>query len=266
MTSNSYLDYVDLKCFYGISFYKTELEIDNNKSGVIYTNDNLSKFKIGDKLPLKTRYYYYPKDFYIYDYVSNSELLYIVKNGAYSGFINIRDIDFDLKNSYVINIDGTEVLNIDLKEDLLALSEDWDRCKQEYSDIKDKYFPEGEVCMILNNPIEHDRLKYLFKEDAKDVFNDFKELWLKKDKYYIEKRYGVLIEALKNLFWELKEDEELSEREKYHMLSLAYEEYDVFTYMNLDAKNKYLNLFNHVSEIYIDNIVEMVEEYINMLE
>ena len=50
------------------------------------------------------------------------------------------------------------------------------------------------------------------------------------------------------------------------MLSLAYEEYDVFTYMNLDAKNKYLNLFNHVSEIYIDNIVEMVEEYINMLE
>ena len=93
--------------------------------------------------------------------------------------------------------------------------------------------------------------------------NDFKDIWVKEDEFYIEKRYGVLVEAVKNLYWDLKYNTELSNEEKSFSLSLAYEELDVFSYKHKDAKDKYLKLFDSTPEFYVNNIISMAEEFIN---
>ena len=55
----------------------------------------------------------------------------------------------------------------------------------------------------------------------------------------------------------------MSDKDKAFNLSLAYEELDVFSYAHKDAKDRYLKLFDFVPEFYLNNIITMVEEFIN---
>ena len=263
MSLCDYLEDKGVTCFYGISFYKTEYEIDNKKSGVASTCEETRFFHTGDKLPLKTNYYLYPKDFFIYDYISNERIIHIVEDETYKGYKCVDECDIDYSNSYVVSANGLEILDIKSKNDLIELQNHWNECKQRYADIKLKYFPNGDVSMFMSNITKYNELKPLCNRELDAVVEEFKTIWVKEDEFYIEKRYGVLIEALKNLYWDLKDVLNLSDKEKAFSLSLAYEELDVFLYANKDAKERYLKLFDFVPEFYVNNIINMVEEIIN---
>lgn len=258
-----YLEDKCVKCFYEISFYKTGYEIDNNKSGITYVGGNFKTFKIGDKLPLKTNYYFYPQNFYIYDYTTGEAIIHIVENEIYKGYTSVENINLDFENAYIINSNGLEILDIKSKSDFYEISKHWSDCKKEYSDISLKYFPQGTLSMFMHNTTEYNRRKPLFDKEIDIILNDFKDIWVKEDEFYIEKRYGVLVEAVKNLYWDLKNNTELSNEEKSFSLSLAYEELDVFSYKHKDAKDKYLKLFDSTPEFYVNNIISMAEEFIN---
>lgn len=263
MSLYDYLEDKCISCFYGISFYKTEYEIDNKKSGVTYVCEGSRFFQTGDKLPLKTNYYLYPKDFYIYDYISNEGIIHIIEDEIYKGYKHINECEIDYNNAYIINANGLEILDIKSKNDLIELQNHWNECKQRYTDIKLKYFPNGDAAMFMSNISKYNELKPLFIEESDKVIEEFKTIWVKEDEFYIEKRYGVLVEAIKNLYWDLKDDTTMSDKDKAFNLSLAYEELDVFLYKYKDAKEKYLKLFNFVPEFYLNNIIAMVEEIIN---
>lgn len=263
MSMHDYLEDKCVTCFYGISFYKTEYEIDNKKSGVSYNCEETRFFQIGDKLPLRTNYYLYPKDFYIYDYISNEKIIHIVEDETYKGYKCVDECDIDYPNAYIISANGLEILDVRSKDDLIELQNHWNECKQRYADIKLKYFPNGDAAMFMSNMTKYNELKPLFIEESDKVIEEFKTIWFKEDELYIEKRYGVLVEALKNLYWDLKDNTYMSDKDKAFNLSLAYEELDVFSYAHKDAKDRYLKLFDFVPEFYLNNIITMVEEFIN---
>ncbi len=252
-----------VKCFYEISFYKTEYEIDNNKSGITYISGNSKSFEVGDKLPLKTNYYLYPKDFYIYDYTSNDRIIHVIENEIYKGYVSIENIDLDFENAYIINSDGLEILDIKSKDDFYEIANHWSDCKKEYSNLSLKYFPQGTLSMFMHNTVKYNQVKPQFDKEIDAVLKDFRDIWVKEDEYYIEKRYGTLVEAIKNLYWDLKNNDELSDKEKSFSLSLAYEELEVFSHKHEDAKERYLKLFDSTPEFYVNNIISMAEKFIN---
>lgn len=262
MVLHDYLNDKPIKCFYNISFHKTIYDIDNNKSGIYYVNDDSRFFYKGDKLPTKTNYYFYPDDFYIYDYTSDELIVHIVKDNIYMGYESIDSISIDFSNAYIINIDGLEILDIKSKDDFYEITNHWKNCKEEHNRLTNKYFPGGLLSTFMGNTNTFNEAKPLFDKELEIVLDEFKIIWVKEDEFYTEKRYGVLVEAVKNSYWDIKSDSDLSNKEKISSLSLAYEELDTFVKANTDAKERYLKLFNFVKEIHINNIISMVEKYL----
>lgn len=263
MILQDYLNDKPIKCFYDISFHKTAYDIENNKSGIYYIQNQSRFFYKGDKLPIKTSYYIYPSNFYIYDYTSEESIIHIIKNETYTGYEPIKDISIDFQNSFIINIDGSEILDIKSRDDLYELANHWKICKEEHKRLNDKYFPNGLLSTFMGNTNAFNKAKPLFNKEWEAVLEEFKVIWVKEDEFYIEKRYGVLLEAVKNLYWDLKGDKYMSDKEKIDSLSLAYDELTMFTERNNNAKERYLKLFNHIEEIHTNNIISMIEKYLN---
>ena len=263
MVLNDYLNDKPIKCFYDISFHKTAYDIDNNKSGVYYIQNESRFFYEGDKLPTKTNYYLYPDDFYIYDYTSEEFIIHIIKNNTYIGYKPIENITIDYNSSYIVSMDGLEILDIKSKDDFYEITNHWKSCKEEHRRLSDKYFPKGLLSTFMGNTNTFNEAKPLFNKEWEVILDEFKIIWVKEDEFYTEKKYGILLEAVKNLYWDLKGDKALSDKERIFRLSLAYEEFDVFTELNKNAKEMYLKLFNHVQEVHINNILSMIEKYLS---
>lgn len=258
---NDYLNDKPIKCFYDISFNKTIHDINNNKSGVNYVQNESRSFKIGDILPTKSSYYYYPDNFYIYDYTSDEHILHIIEDNIYKGYKTVDDIEIDYDNSYIVNMNGLEILDIKSKSDFYDISKHWEYCKKEHEELNKKYFPRGILNTFMTNINTFNKVKPIFDKELENVLEEFKIIWLKEDKYFIEKKFGVLVESIKNLYWELKSDKDLSDEERLDSLSLAYEEFDSFNKLYSDAKEKYLKVFKSIKEVHINNIISMVEKF-----
>lgn len=259
---NDFLNDRPIKCFYSISFNKTSHDIDNNKSGVHYVQSESRRFYKGDLLPTKTSYYHYPDDFYIYDYTSSENIIHIVKDNRYQGYKDIDSVDIDYANSYIVNMNGLEVLDIKSKNDLHEISKHWAECKINYDTVTQKYFPQGIMSMFMTNTNTFNKVKPLYDKETEDILNEFKIIWVMEDEFYIEKKYGVLIESIKNVYWDIKSDNDLTEEEKLYSLSLVYDELNELLELHPDAKERYLKAFHSMKEVYINNILSMVDDFI----
>lgn len=265
MCFQDYLGNMPIRCFYKVIFYKDSMDVDNRVSGVSYLDGDSRFFKIGDRLPLISSYFKYPNDMLIYDYKGNDEIIHIIKDGVYMGNKAISELPNELlKESHIISSDGREILNIKNKNDIKKLKDDWILFSEEYNALTKEFFPRGKAIMYMSDKFEYNKIKPKFELKYKEISHRFKDKWIKKDKYLEEKHYGALLEALKNSYWELKYNNEISHKEKIFRLSLIYEEIEIFLNLKCDIEDRYLSHFKNVSLNYINNIKSMAESFIGI--
>lgn len=116
-----YIEGVPVKCFYVPVFSKTV-----NKDDLInYMYGKSRKFKIGDKLPLQTIWYKYPKNLIILSFKDGIHMAHIVKNGVLCDNKCLLGVDENIFDDIdmVINSDG-DFINIRSYEDMCLYMND----------------------------------------------------------------------------------------------------------------------------------------------
>lgn len=125
-----YIEGVPIRCFYIPVFSKSEKRDDL----ITYMYGKNRKFKIGDKLPINTMWYRYPKNLMILNLKDGKYMAHIIKDGVLWDNKYVGGVDKNIFNEIeaVINSDG-DFININSYEDMELYIEDMNK----YMDIVD---------------------------------------------------------------------------------------------------------------------------------
>lgn len=194
-----YLNGDQVKCFYIPNMYVDVDPLFRTKEKILdiwNIGGNLKGYKNGNRVPYKSLYYYYGKNFIIFncDHFEGTEsIIHIIENGKLLASYDIDEIpNIDISKFNVFDKYG-EQLNIKTVEDFLlyqnekvsSYKEYIERTKdssKEFAEIMKKYHTEKEDCKKNFQEIEK-RLKEIEKisnKAARDCFTPVTNKWVTK--------------------------------------------------------------------------------------
>lgn len=195
-----------VKCFYSIAFWNGDyFAFENNGFGnTTHIGGELRGFNIGEKLPITTRFYKYPKDFCIFDFRSFDSAVHVIRDGIYDKFISPDKIQRTDILPYWIDNYGRQI-NITSENDFKKIERDFKKHTEKILEVLREY----DLIGLLNKAaeVEENSSEY---EDIMAKYNLFSEKKQEKllsitimDKWYAdeiasfakEKQFGEFIVA-----------------------------------------------------------------------
>lgn len=234
-----YLGGEQIKIFYTPIFESKD--IITGKPGTWHSGGGMRSFNEGDKLPLKTLYYKYPDNFVVFDY-EYSNNVWIIENGRFKELKNYDDLIKKDLGDAVYDYCGDE-LNIKTVEDFQTIKKDFQITEKLYNKLENELFPKGLFETIETNITEYNKKRNQLEKIRESTWGEFRKKWYIKDKYYLEKQFGELLEC--------------------YLLLFADKDSEIFEWYN--PKQRYLDCKKALKD-FIQEHEGIVERYIKWLD
>lgn len=187
-------DYINgnqIKCFYTPLFYVCDILEDNY---INHSGGSLTGFNTGCKVPFKTMYYNYSKDFIIYDYRADN-FVHIIKDGMVYETILLDKLSDEYISYICIDYFGNK-LNIKTKDDMFVIK----------NEFKDLFENKRKISRKIK---ENPSMRKEYIKEMKLLNKEFNNKWIIVE-FKDEKYFGELIS---NYIW-FKENAKTTEEIK----------------------------------------------------
>lgn len=189
-----YLAGEQVKCFY-IPVFNSNINDLIIKDITWHSGGLMRDYNIGDKLPLNTLYYKYPKDFIIFDINYDPKFIFIVKDGKLNSKDTLDTFIYKDFTCRVFDYRGIEY-NIKRTKDFYILMKTNVELQKQKKQIANKYFGVKDVWDVIKDDIKYyDSVKDKYHTKLQELNSYFCDKWLIKDKYWLEKQFGELIDC-----------------------------------------------------------------------
>lgn len=226
-------DYINgnqIKCFYTPLFYVCDILEDNY---INHSGGSLTGFNMGCKVPFKTMYYNYSKDFIIYDY-RDDNFVHIIKDGMVYETILLDKLSDEYMSYSCVDYFGNK-LNIKTKDDMFVIK----------NEFKDLFENKRKISRKIK---ENPSMRKQYIDEMKALNEEFNNKWIIVE-FKDEKYFGELIS---NYLW-LKNTEDVNDFNlcKSLIIKLLNE--------NENIVNNYNNWSNYEYSKTITNVLKELE-------
>ena len=185
-----YLGEEQVKLFYIPIFSKGN---DEEEPMTWHSGGKLNTYNEGDLLPLRTTYYRYPDNFLIYDYRSDSGIVFVVSDGRFNRTTTIKELSEEDIKVPVYGYYGNQ-WNIQNLNDLTQIHMDFIDRMEKMKENTLKHFPKGIRESFLEDPEGFAEISEAHSAERQDIIDNSRD-WSVPNPYEKEQELGEAVDC-----------------------------------------------------------------------